>query len=481
MAACGGCGPGYATPREAFNTSAQEKIVYLPCIVPDKDRPDYLATVDVDPDSPTFSTVISRLHFPYIGDEIHHTGWNACSSCYDDPSRARSRLIVPGLGSDRIYIVDVVSDPRNPKLDKVIEPWKMHAFGVSTPHTTHCLADGNVMISTLGDGPEKNGKGSFILLDGETFEPKGTWPAGQEDIAQYGYDFWYQPYHNVMISTEWGHPRCFFKGLDLADVENGGYGTHLNVYDWKEKKLTQKIDLGMEGVMPLEIRFLHDPKATEGFVGSALFAKMYRFYKTEKGDWAAEKVIDIPNKEVEGWILPEMPGVMTDIIISMDDKYLYFSNWLHGDIRQYDITDTRNPKLTGQVFFGGSIQAGGSVKVTNDKELSVQPAVRYAKGKRIEGAPQMLQLSLDGKRLYVSTSLFSPWDKQFYPGMCNKGSMMFIIDVDTKNGGMQLNNDFLVDFGLEPDGPVLAHEIRYPGGDCTSDIYVAGMENKSKM
>ena len=70
------------------------------------------------------------------------------------------------------------------------------------------------------------------------------------------YDFWYQPYHNVMISTEWGHPRCFFKGLDLADVENGSYGTHLNVYDWKEKKLIQKVDLGMEGVMPLEIRYV---------------------------------------------------------------------------------------------------------------------------------------------------------------------------------------------------------------------------------
>ena len=86
---------------------------------------------------------------------------------------------------------------------------------------------------------------------------------------------------------------------------------------------------------------------------------MFRFFKTDKGDWAAEKVIDIPNKEVkkreplmfygninlgdqvEGWILSEMPGMMTDIIISMDDKYLYFSNWLHGDIRQYDITDTR--------------------------------------------------------------------------------------------------------------------------------------------
>ena len=152
--------------RAAFTTSPQEKIVYLPCIIPDKDRPDYLATVDVDPESPTYSTVISRLHFPYIGDEIHHTGWNACSSCYDDSTRSRSRLdtstkqsctismhifrlIVPGLGSDRVYIVDVKTDPFNPKLDKVIEPWELHALGVGTPHTTHCLADGNVMISTL--------------------------------------------------------------------------------------------------------------------------------------------------------------------------------------------------------------------------------------------------------------------------------------------------------------------------------------------
>ena len=38
--------------------------------------------------------------------------------------------------------------------------------------------------------------------------------------------------------------------------------------------------------------------------------------------------------------------------------------------------------------------------------------------------------------------------------------MMLMIDCDTKNGGMQLNNDFCVDFGEEPDGPVLAHEIR---------------------
>merc|ERR1719447_2254559 len=294
----------------------------------------------------------------------------------------------------------------------------------------------DVMISTLSDGPKKNGKGNFILLDGETFKPKSLWVEDKKDEGEFGYDFWYQPYHNVMISTEWGHPRSFFQGLNMEHVEGGHYGTHLNVYDWTTRKLLQKIDLGMEGVMPLEIRFLHDPKATVGFVGCALFSNMFRIFKTDKGDWDAEKVIDIPNKKVEGGIMPEMPGVMTDILISSDDRFLYFSNWLHGDVRQYDITDTRIPKLTRQ----------------------------------------MLQLSLDGKRLYVTSSLFSPWDKQFYPDMCSKGSMMFIIDCDTVNGGMQLNNDFCVDFGDEPDGPVLAHEIRYPGGDCTSDIYVADMD-----
>ena len=42
-------------------------------------------------------------------------------------------------------------------------------------------------------------------------------------------------------------------------------------------------------------------------------------------------------------------GLITDVLVSLDDKYLYFSNWLHGDVRQYDITDRANPKLVGQV------------------------------------------------------------------------------------------------------------------------------------
>ena len=70
-----------------------------------------------------------------------------------------------------------------------------------------------------------------------------------------------------------------------------------------------------------------------------------------------------------------------------------------------------------QLFVGGSICKGDGVKVTEDKELSEQPEPLFVKGKRVHGGPQMLQLSLDGKRLYVTTSLFSSWDQQFYPNL----------------------------------------------------------------
>lgn len=64
------------------------------------------------------------------------------------------------------------------------------------------------------------------------------------------------------------------------------------------------------------------------------------------------------------------------------------------------------------------------------------------------------QLSLDGKRLYVTNSLYSPWDKQFYPDMAAKGGYLLQIDVDVEKGGLSINHDFLIDFSKEPGGPV---------------------------
>ena len=139
----------------------------------------------------------------------------------------------------------------------------------------------------------------------------------------------------------------------------------------------------------------------------------------------------------------------------MDDRFLYFCNWLHGDIRQYDISDPHNPRLTGQVWMGGLLNKAPEVN-----------------GVKVTGGPQMIQLSLDGKRLYVTTSLFSTWDNQFYPDIRTNGGCMLMVNCDVENGGMEIDPDFVVDFGKEPNGPSRCHETRYPGGDCTSDIWL---------
>jgi selenium-binding protein 1 len=63
---------------------------------------------------------------------------------------------------------------------------------------------------------------------------------------------------------------------------------------------------------------------------------------------------------------------VSDILLSLDDRFLFLSNWLHGDVRQYDVSDPQKPRLVGQIFLGGSIQTDGPVRVLEDKELSVR-------------------------------------------------------------------------------------------------------------
>ena len=193
-----------------------------------------------------------------------------------------------------------------------------------------------------------------------------------------------------------------------------------------------------------------------------------------QGEWASDAdYIWVAGVEMSDWALPIMPRLVTDVLVSMDDRFLYFSNWLHGDVRQYDISDPRHPRLNSQCFVGGCLRrdAGFAVK---DADKKPPPEVPKVQGRFLEGGPQMLQLSLDGRRLYVTNSLYTAYDKQFYPQLVEKGGQMIMIDVDLDNNAkMTLNRDFLVDFGQCEGGPARPHEMRYPGGDCTSDIFMA--------
>ena len=444
------CGPGYASPAEAMEAEPEDTLYTIALYQgTDVEEPDYLATVDVDPDSPTYSEVVHRTPMPNRGDELHHFGWNACSSCHDDDSRSRRFLIVPGQRSSRIHVIDT-RNPRAPEIHKVIEPEEVkEKTDLSAPHTVHCLGDGTVVISMLGDA-EGNAPGGFLQLD-EDLEIAGRWER-DTDGMDFNYDFWYQPRHDVMVSSEWAAPRTYYPGFDLEDVEAGKYGRKLHFWDWDAHEISRSFDLGEEGLIPLEVRFHHDPDSTHGFVGAALSSNVFHWHEPN-GAWEVEKVVDVPPVELEGWPMP-VPSLITDILVSMDDRFLYFSNWLHGDIRQYDISDPSNPRLAGQVWCGGLLGRGEPVQ-----------------GNELEAGPQMLQLSLDGERLYVTNSLFSTWDDQFYPDLAGRGSYMLQIDCDTDDGGMEINEDFYVDFGDEPAGPARAHLVLRVGADCQRPLF----------
>ncbi|KAJ4723086.1 Selenium-binding protein [Melia azedarach] len=414
-------GSGYASPLEAMS-GPKEKLLYVTCLYTGtgREKPDYLATVDVDPSSPTYSKVIHRLPMPYLGDELHHSGWNSCSSCYGDASAERRFLVLPSLVSGRIYAVDTQKNPKAPSLHKFVDPADViNKTGLAYPHTAHCLASGDIMVSCLGD-KDGNAEGNgFLLLDSD-FNVKKRWEKpGHSPL--FGYDFWYQPRHNTMISSSWGAPLAFTKGFNPQHLSDGLYGRHLYVYSWPDGELKQTMDLGNTGLIPLEIRFLHDPSKAVGFVGATLSSNMIRFFKTEDGSWSHEVAASV--KPLKVWV-------------------------------------------------GGLLQKGSPVVAVMEDGQTWQADVPEIQGHRLRGGPQMIQLSLDGKRLYVTNSLFSAWDRQFYPELTEKGSHMLQIDVDTEKGGLAINPNFFVDFGAEPDGPSLAHEMRYPGGDCTSDIWV---------
>lgn len=58
------------------------------------------------------------------------------------------------------------------------------------------------------------------MLDGETFELKGNWEHECE-VPPTGYDFWYQPRHNVLISTAGMVPRIAGRGFNPDDLKKG--------------------------------------------------------------------------------------------------------------------------------------------------------------------------------------------------------------------------------------------------------------------
>jgi selenium-binding protein 1 len=354
-----------------------------------------------------------------------------------------------------MYIVDTKPDPRRPRIVKTIEPEEIHKkSGYSRPHTVHCGPDA-IYVNGLG-APDGEGPGGIFMLDHETFEVKGPWEKdrGSQRLA---YDFWWHLGHDTMITSEWGTPSMYENGANPEILLSAGYGHQLHVWNLRTRRHMQALDLGAEHQMALELRPSHNPNKAYGFVGVVtslkdLSASVFLWHH-ENGEWKTRKVISIPAEPADPALLPPalkgfgaVPPFVTDINLSLDDRFLYVSCWGTGEFQQYDVTDPFNPRLTGSVHLGGMVRHAGHPRKDN-----------------MNGGPQMVEISRDGRRVYVTNGLYTSWDNQFYP----EGIQGWAVKLDVPaEGGMRVDPDFFLDFGDQRP-----HQIRLQGGDASSDSY----------
>ena len=457
----------YRTPGAAV-AAAPEQLAYVAAFDPAGRAKDALAVVDCDADSASYGDVVGWTELPTAGNELHHFGWNACSSalCHEGHDHhnglERRYLLVPGLRSSTTYVLDTKPEPRNPVLKHTIEASELAAkAGYSRPHTVHC-GPGGIFMSALGGANGDDGPGGVALIDHDTFEVLGRWE--KDRGAQFfAYDVWWHLRQDTVVTSEWATPSMIEDGLNPEDLLGRKFGHHLNFWSMSEAKLDQRIDLGDEHQMVLELRPAHDPSKSYGFAGVVisvedLSASVWLWHRN--GDqWVVDKVITIPAEPADADDLPPalkpfgaVPPLVSDIDLSVDDRWLYVSCWGTGELKQYDVSDPAHPRETA------SVRLGGIVRREPHPAFPDQP---------LGGGPQMVEISRDGRRVYVTNSLYAAWDEVFYPD--GVGSWMAKLDADVSGGGLVADTAFF------PHGDdfrgLRVHQTRLQGGDASSDSY----------
>ena len=371
------------------------------------DEQDKLVTVDVNPASADYGSVINSLS---VGgrNEAHHSGFT------DD----RKYLWAGGLDTSKIFIFDVHTDPAKPSLHKVIDTFVADSGGVVGPHTTYALP-GRMMITGLSNNKDHGGRtalveytnaGEFIVTH---WMPTDEHLDGAEKSGQfadgYGYDVRVLPRKNLMVTssfTGWSNYMMDF-GKMLGDEEAmKRFGNTVVAWDLHSRKPMQVMDV--PGA-PLEIRCAWGANHDYCFTTTALTSKIWLINENADGKWQANDVADIGD--------PSKIPLPVDISISSDDTKLWVNTFMDGKTRLFDITDPEHPS---QVY---EAQVGDMVN--------------------------MVSSSWDGKRLYYTTSLLGNWDKK------EGDQFLKLFEWD----GEKLNPKFEIDFyALKLGKP---HQMRF--------------------
>jgi selenium-binding protein 1 len=334
----------------------QERYLYVSAISQSKTDPDFIAVIGADPRRPDFGKIVNRIDMPNIGDELHHFGY----------SSDHKRLLVPGLFSSRIYVFDIKGDGRTMTLRTVNDQLAAES-GYAVPHGVMQMDPGRAMVTMIGAANASTQPGGIVEINDKTgafvgdFGPGPNRGPGRAD-PKYMYDFESLPAANRGISTTFGPPALCAKGIDPSCL-----GGEVAVWDLRRQTVIQTADLGAHSGA-LMVHWIERPGVRRAFINTPGTSAIW-LAEDDNGDgvYAFHQVLG----PQDGLQLP------VDMLPSFGDKYLYVSNWFGNTVQQFDITDPFHPVLKATV------------------------SVPH---------PNMLRLSHDNRRLYVTNSLLTPWD-----------------------------------------------------------------------
>jgi methanethiol oxidase len=376
------------------------------------DGQDKLVTVDVNPNSPKYGTIISNLS---VGgrNEAHHSGLT------DD----RYYLWAGGLDTNKIFIFDIHSDPAKPTLHKTIEDFTTKSGGVVGPHTTYALP-GRMLVTGLSNDKDHGGRTAMVEYTNAGDYIATYWMPTDENLGGavksgkfadgYGYDVRVLPRRNLMVTSSFTGWNNYMMDLGkmMGDPEAmKRFGNTAIVWDLHTRKPKRILDI--PGA-PLEVRCAWGPTHDYCFTTTALTAKIWLIYEDDSGEWQAKAVADIGDAS-------KVP-LPVDISISADDQELWVNTWNDGMTRMFDISDPHNPKQTFTEKIGAQVN--------------------------------MVSQSWDGKRVYYTSSLLGNWDKKTGP----EGEDIDYFKAYTWENG-KLAHKFTIDFrALKLGHP---HQMRF--------------------
>jgi methanethiol oxidase len=297
------------------------------------------------------------------------------------------------LFSNRIFVINVSDDPARPKLARSFD--SSEKTGFTGPHSPYALP-GRMLISYLG------GKDGGLPAGLAEFDNDGTFirTLDMPSEAPYGYDVAINPDRNRMVTSSFTPPENYRKPLAMMDFKR--FGDKLVVWDFRARKPLQTLTTGGA---PLECRWSLKEEADHGFANCALENTLWVWEGDGRGAYSARKLCETGKFPV-------------DISQSPDGKYLYVGCFMSDEVQQWDVSDLKRPKLTS----------------------TLKPGEQ----------PNMLHLTHDGQRMYITNSLLSTMDHsdKFWVRLARVGP-----------GGLTLDKGFDVDLTKFPTGPARGHDM----------------------